>query len=150
MRNKRSSSGQPVNSNQQGTVNSSAGDEAGGEDHNSEAAGAGSSTEETTTTPSFASSSGGMKNKNNNPDGSSSSSTTSSSGDGAILEQVKEGAERLAQELDDYLSSKQPPSSSDKYTPLKTATKDSPEDQIADMQLTTARKLREVSARQHA
>ena len=59
-----------------------------------------------------------------------------------LLSEIKEGAERLANELDEYLSK-----GSDKpFIPEKDAPPLSDE-AVADLQLATARKLREVSSR---
>jgi hypothetical protein len=69
--------------------------------------------------------------------GKSSSGTASGS---ALLADIKDGAERLANELDEYLSR----GSRKAFIPSK----DSPplsDEAVADLQLATARKLREVS-----
>lgn len=55
-----------------------------------------------------------------------------------LLVEIKEGAERLAKELDDYLSK-------DSHTKNPTREEPLSDEAVADLQLATARKLREVS-----
>lgn len=73
-------------------------------------------------------------------DNSGNSSSGKSSGTAALAE-VKEGAERLAKELDEYLKK-----SSNSSTSLfgKDGTLNTSGEAVADLQLATARKLREV------
>ena len=78
-------------------------------------------------------------NDHNNKGGSGSNGTG-----GAVLSDIKEGAERLANELDDYISNS--PNNNNDTKPFF-RTKDAPplsDEAVADLQLATARKLREV------
>jgi hypothetical protein len=67
--------------------------------------------------------------------GSSSTSKPSSIGS-TLLVEIKEGAERLAKELDDYLSKDSKTNNPGRKEPLS-------DEAVADLQLATARKLRE-------
>ena len=82
-------------------------------------------------------------NDHNNKGGSGSNGNNAGTG-GAVLSDIKEGAERLANELDDYISNS-PNNNNDKKPFFRT--KDAPplsDEAVADLQLATARKLREV------
>ncbi len=73
--------------------------------------------------------------------GSYKSNESSASSATAALAEIKEGAERLARELDQYLHR----SSNSKKSIFKLdSVSSSPGDAVSDLQLATARKLREV------
>ena len=72
--------------------------------------------------------------------GNASTSSKSNATGSALLSEVRDGAERLATELDVYLAK-----SSDKSPIHDKGTPPLSDEAVADLQLATARKLREVS-----
>lgn len=85
----------------------------------------------------------GNYTKNNESSGNSSSSSKPSSSGTAALAEVKEGAERLARELDEYLN-KSSNNGNKKNIFGKNGPSSTSGEAVADLQLATARKLREV------
>ena len=82
-----------------------------------------------------------------NTDGSVSSSSGKTNSGTAALAEVKEGAERLAKELDEYLNK----SSNNRRSLFgKDGASNTSGEAVADLQLATARKLREVCCRREA
>ena len=82
-----------------------------------------------------------MESSSSDGPGNSSSSGKKNATGSALLSDIREGAERLAEELDNYLAkdSKKAPIRGKDAPPLS-------DEQVADLQLATARKLREVRA----
>jgi hypothetical protein len=74
--------------------------------------------------------------------GNGSAPSKNNSTGSALLSEIREGAERLANELDDYLAR-----GSDKSFVRDKDALPLSDEAVADLQLATARKLREVSRR---